>query len=449
MSSPRTLAVVGAGLAGASAALAFLDAGFRVTLYSDRTRAALRDESPATGTAIYFGQPSQDADAEIIENLYGEDALRDGFSVRVYDDAGRPSLSFDTDYRYYRAQAVDVRLRTDDRLGRFIARGGDFRVETVTPEQLDAIAATHDLTLVATGKQGLSELFAVDPRRTVYTAAQRQLLTVNATGLAVDERAFDYRSGPGAGHNLFTVHAREGAIFTGPLLHKDIGPSWVLLGFATPGGDWHRRFAQAHDAASALAIFQQLFADYFPEDAAEVARLRVIDSDRHSWLKGAVTPTVREPVGFTRGGHVVAALGDTAISFDPIAGQGAQNISIQVAALVRAARQHAGPFDADWLRAQFDAHWQAHGHAATEVTRLFLGDPHYADHAGLLFPAAALAPQRGGAAFFRLLSEPALLLQHASVAAFTDYLQAEIGEPLDQLLPRFVPATAFSRREPT
>jgi 2-polyprenyl-6-methoxyphenol hydroxylase-like FAD-dependent oxidoreductase len=447
MSQKRKIAIIGAGLAGVSAALGLQKAGFAVTLWSDKTRKALRDESPATGTAIYFGQPSQDADAEIIEDLYGNDSYADGFSVRAYNEDRTPLLAFDTDYRYYRAQAVDVRLRTDDRLGRFIERGGDFRVEAVTQDSLDAIAATHDLTLIATGKQGLVNLFAVDQERTVYKTPQRHLLTVNVTGLPHHASTFDYRSKVGWKHNLFTAHATEGEIFTGPLLHKDDGQSWVLLGFARPGGDWQKRFAQATDAASALAIFQQLFHDYFPEDAAEIDQLHVIESDPQSWLKGAVTPTVRKPVGLTSGGHVVAALGDTAISFDPIAGQGAQNISIQVAALVRAAKDRQGAFDAAWITDQFDAHWERHGYGATEVTRLFLGDPKYAEHAGLLFPAAAVNESKGGAAFFRFLSEPSLITSRQTRGAFAKYIEEETGETVENLLSRFVPADVFATKE--
>ncbi|MDR3177733.1 MAG: FAD-binding protein, partial [Campylobacteraceae bacterium] len=107
----RKAAVIGAGIAGSSAALGLLDAGFDVTLYSDKSRKDLRDNVTATGTAIYFGKPSQEADAKIIENLYGEDSFTDGFSVRGYGADKKPLLSFDVDFRYFRAQGVDPRLR--------------------------------------------------------------------------------------------------------------------------------------------------------------------------------------------------------------------------------------------------------------------------------------------------------------------------------------------------
>lgn len=67
--APRSIAIIGAGLAGTGAALALARAGYRVDLYSDRTRDALRDEVPATGTAILFGA-SRTADAQIPQSHF-------------------------------------------------------------------------------------------------------------------------------------------------------------------------------------------------------------------------------------------------------------------------------------------------------------------------------------------------------------------------------------------
>ncbi|MGK8468715.1 cadherin repeat domain-containing protein, partial [Nocardia cyriacigeorgica] len=57
--STRSAAVIGAGQTGVTAALGLLDAGFDVTLYSDRDQRALRDDVPATGTALEFGETQQ------------------------------------------------------------------------------------------------------------------------------------------------------------------------------------------------------------------------------------------------------------------------------------------------------------------------------------------------------------------------------------------------------
>jgi len=76
-----SVAVVGAGVTGTSAALGFLDAGFDVTLYSDRDRESLRDKVPPTGVGVLFGS-SRDWDAQIIDDLY-EVGNTTGISVRL------------------------------------------------------------------------------------------------------------------------------------------------------------------------------------------------------------------------------------------------------------------------------------------------------------------------------------------------------------------------------
>ncbi|MBB4855578.1 hypothetical protein HNP40_002985 [Mycobacteroides chelonae] len=50
--------------------------------------------------------------------------------------------------------------------------------------------------------------------------------------------------------------------------------------------------------------------------------LNGIEEDPHSWITGAVTQLVRHGVGHTADGHPVAALEDTVVAYDPIAGQG-------------------------------------------------------------------------------------------------------------------------------
>ena len=50
-----TVAIIGAGQTGASAALALAQRGVEVTLYSDRSQESLRNDVPATGTAVIFG----------------------------------------------------------------------------------------------------------------------------------------------------------------------------------------------------------------------------------------------------------------------------------------------------------------------------------------------------------------------------------------------------------
>ncbi|MET9201301.1 styrene monooxygenase/indole monooxygenase family protein [Gordonia sp. NPDC003585] len=441
--SRRKVAIVGAGLAGTSAALGFADAGFDVTLYSDRDRASLRNEVPPTGVGVLFGK-SREWDAEIIDDLY-EVGNTTGISVRLHSGSGDERadvLEFNPDYGYV-AQAVDLRLRADDRLGRFLDRGGRFSVESVDLDRLDAIAADADITLVATGKGGLSTLFPVDESRTHYREPQRRLLQVTLTGLDHGPQTFAYRSSEGGGHSLFNLDSENGEVFVGPFLHKDAGATWSFIVFAKPGGAWAPKIDDVHDAASARAAIVEIFDEYFPHDAPVIEKLQVIESDPVSWLKGAVTPTVRQAVATTRSGHPVAAIGDTAIAVDPVAGQGAQNTLIQVAELVKAAAANDGEFSAEWLSQEFEKHWERRGKAAVEVTRLYLGDPDYATHLELSFPAAAV-DEKIASALFGLLSEPNPLLTLESRDDVLGFISAVAGEPADDVLGRFEPAGRFT-----
>ncbi|MEV0367135.1 styrene monooxygenase/indole monooxygenase family protein [Nocardia fusca] len=441
--SHRKAAVIGAGQTGVTAALGLLDAGFTVTVYSDKDQRDLRDKVPATGTALIFGE-AQAAEAALGLPTYLDRApLHSGLTVRVAG-GGEELIAFDGAFDGFHGLAVDTRLKADERLTTFLERGGRFVVDPVTPERLDPIAADNDLTLVATGRGGLSQLFEVDRTRTVYDAPQRSLLTVTVTGLPHDESVFAHRSPAGGGRSGFSIVAEEGEAWWGPYLHKDAGPTWAFLGWARPGGDWEKRFAAADSAESAHRIVTDLYRDYLDWDLPEVLATKVLSEDPHSWLKGAVRPLFRRGVGHTAGGHPVAALGDTAVAYDPIAGQGAQSGLIQAQRLVAAAATHDGAFDDAWITAQYEAFLDARAEDAAKVTRLFLSDPEFAEIGGQFFSAAAADP-RFASALVGTLHRPQAARPVNSVADAHQLIAQVTGEDAAEVLGRFRPAGRFSR----
>ncbi|WP_433715120.1 styrene monooxygenase/indole monooxygenase family protein [Nocardia sp. CA-084685] len=442
--STRSAAVIGAGQTGVTAALGLLDAGFDVTLYSDRDQRSLREDVPATGTALEFGETQQAESALGLDTYTGRAPRHTGLSVRIAGPEREELIQFDGHFDGFVGVAVDTRLKADERLTAFLERGGRFVVEQVTPDKLDTIAAAVDLTLVATGRGGLSDLFAIDQARTPYDAPQRSLLTVTVTGIGHDESVFAHRSRAGGAHSGFSIFAEQGEGWWGPYLHKDVGPSWAFLGWARPGSEWESRFAAADSAESAHRIVQDLYRDFIDWDLPEVLETRVIAEDPHSWLEGAVRPVVRSGVGRTAGGHVVASLGDTSAAYDPIAGQGAQSGLIQAQRLVAAAAVHEGPFDADWISAQYAAFLAARGDAANKVTRLFLGDPELADIGNQLFAAAAV-DQRFANALVGLLHGPQPFLGVDSLESAAEFIAQVTGADAEALLGRFTPAGRFSR----
>lgn len=441
--STRKAAIIGAGQTGATAALGLLDAGFEVTVYSNLDRDALRNDVPPTGTALIFGA-AQDAEEALGLPTYRDRApLHSGLTVRIAG-GGDELIAFDGEFDGYAGLAVDTRLKAGERLEAFVERGGAFVVDDVTPEKLDVIAAANDLTLVATGRGGLSDLFPIDTARTVYDAPQRSLLTVIVTGLGHDESVFAHRSPAGGGRSGFSILAEQGEAWWGPYLHKDVGPSWAFLGWARPGSDWEKRFAAADSARSAHRIVQDLYRDHLDWDLPEVLATEVIESDPHSWLKGAVRPVVRAGVGATAGGHTVASLGDTSVAYDPIAGQGAQSGLIQAQRLVEAAKAHEGPFDAAWLTGQYEAFLAARSDAAAKVTRLFLSDPEFGEIGNQFFAAAAVDPRFAGA-LVGLLHRPQPFLDVNSPEDAQAFIAEVTGADASELLGKFQPAGRFDR----
>jgi len=445
-STNRTVAIIGAGQTGISAAVGFLNAGFDVTVYSDRSRQSLFRDVSATGTAVTFGL-SQESEAALgVDTFAGRAPQVTGISARTITGSGHDHtelLDFDTDFPGFEAIGVDTRLKVDERIVQFEEKGGTFIVEAVDPERLDTIAGRHDLTLVATGKGGLSRLFSVDDARSPYRSPQRSVLLLTVEGLDHGPDVFAHRSPAGGKHQAFNF-ADQGEGWWGPYLHKDAGPSWSFLGWARPGSEWERRFQSVTDAHSAHKVVIDLHREYFDWDLPEVLRTRVIAEDPHSWLQGAVTPTVRNALGHTASGHRVVALGDTAVAYDPITGQGAQSGFIQAAALVAAARDHEGEFDDAWITDTYHRFLTSRVDAANLATRIFLRDPVFADYAAVLFPAAATNP-KFAAALFGLLSDPSPVLSINSVDDAKALISAVAGEDADSILAKFAPAGRFSR----
>ncbi|WP_305781650.1 hypothetical protein [Nocardia arizonensis] len=188
----------------------------------------------------------------------------------------------------------------------------------------------------------------------------------------------------------------------------------------------------------------ELYRDQIDWDLPEVLATRPIAEDPHSWLKGAVRPIVRAGLGRTASGHVVGSLGDTAVTYDPIAGQGAQSGLIQAQRLVAAAGAHEGPFDEAWLSARYAEFLAARGNGAARTTRLFLSDPELGAVAEPFFAAAAV-DHRFASKLVGLLHDPQPILGIETAADAADYITKVTGESAADLLARFQPAGRFAR----
>lgn len=430
-----TVAIIGAGQTGASAALALARHGINVTLYSDRSQESLRDDVPATGTALIFGEALAAERKLGLGTYVGTAPAITGMTHRIVGGDGAELIGFDGAFAGFAAEAVDVRRKADDRITGFRNLGGDFVIGRIDEDALDQIAAVHDLTLVATGKGGLTGLFPRDAARSPYDAPQRRVVMLTVQGLGYGEDVFAHRSPQGGRHAAFSYYGDQGETWWGPYLHKDAGPVWSFLWWAKPGSAWERRQAAVGDRASALEAVRSLYRDYLPWDLPEIEEFRVIESDPFSWQKGAVTPVVRAGLGHTKSGRPVASLGDTSIAFDPIAGQGAQGGLVQTSLYVDRILAHDGVFDDAWITDSFEGYYAYRGAAAEKVTRVFLGHPE-TDPLAEVLVSAANGSARFASALFGLLSEPRPLLAVNTADDAKAFVTDATGETAETVLAR-------------
>ncbi len=181
------------------------------------------------------------------------------------------------------------------------------------------------------------------------------------------------------------------------------------------------RFELATSGAETLERVKRVVGELFPWDEPFVRDMTL--ADPHGWLVGKVVPTVRKPAARLASGRVVAALGDTAISYDPIAAQGANSGIKQARHLVAGlvARGDA-PLDEMWITATFESFFNEHAHAAYTFSSILL-EPLTAPAKELLiaqYGSDGRADNRGGAqrvanAFVENFNDPRLL-----TPAFTD-----------------------------
>jgi 2-polyprenyl-6-methoxyphenol hydroxylase-like FAD-dependent oxidoreductase len=358
----RRIAIIGSGQAGLIAAHGLNRAGYDVTLYSDRTPEQWLHECTPTGTAARFDM-SLEYERELGLNHWEKEAPQGfGAHLTVCPSPGNRLLTL-TGRLDRPFMAIDLRLQSHRWMYDLQERGGNLVFMQVTVDRLDKIVAAHDLTLVATGRGGMSHVFERDHVRTLESPP-RNLALVIVRGTPMGFEGIPFLP------VKFNVFDGIGEAFWIPYYHKDLGPTWNLLFEAHQGGPFDR-FREARTGEEVLDVAKQLIREYVPWDFAWVKNAEL--ADRHGWLLGHFTPVVRMPVGRLPSGRLVMALGDTAMTLDPVAGQGANNGVKLARHIVESIVAHGDlPFEAQWMNATFDDFYQRHGEMGNRFTNLLL-----------------------------------------------------------------------------
>ena len=364
----RKIAIIGCGSSAMILAHALLNhGGYDVAVYSEKT-ASEWYAGPPTGTPFVAGE-NIDIERELgLEHWEDEMFFGDGVMLDFRPHRDAAPLTVRGRFGKLGA-AVDLRTRVRRWMNDFEKRGGRLFIEHVTAARADEISRAADLTILATGKGDLGSLVPRDPDRSEFDRPQRRLIASIVTGV----RGWGLRTGHLTRPVKFTFFADAGEWFFVPFTHKTAGPSYALNFMVRPGS-YLDRFGDADTCAAFVAIAKSTIAELAPEDMSAVETLRPVD-DRFNYLPFAagITPLVRRAHGTLPSGKLVMPLGDTAITYDPIGGQGYNSAARHSRAVADAIiARGAAAFDPAWANEVFDGFWEAHGRWACEWNNLML-----------------------------------------------------------------------------
>ncbi len=359
----KKIAIIGSGYTGLLSAHALLQKGYKVSLHTDRSAEDWLNNSRPTGTAARF-EMALNYERELGLNHW-EDLAPKGRGVHLIfspkDNNTLITLAGKLSSTYF--QAVDLRLQSHRWMNDFEEEGGEIHIEKVDIDRLDSISKENDLTLVATGKGQLSELFPRDTKRSVYQKPQRKLVMLNVVGAELGFDGVPYLP------VKFNLTAQHGEAFWVPYYHRDHGACWSLVFEIKEGGKLDR-FDDCSTGEELVERAKEVIKEVYPYDYDWCKNMKI--ADEMSWLTGSVLPTVKRSFGKLPSGHVVMPLGDALISMDPIGGQGANLCSKQVQHTVASIIAHEGNYDENWMEKTFEEFWEEHGKATVKFNNAFL-----------------------------------------------------------------------------
>lgn len=370
----RSVAIVGAGQSGGQLALGLLHSGYRVTLVSDRGADEVRHGPVMSSQCMFDAALQTERDLDL--NTWEASAPRIE-AIDYHLRAGDEEVAWRGGLEAY-AQSVDQRLKCAAWIERFVAAGGEFQRSSADVAFLEALAASHDLVVVSTGKGDLGRLFPRDDARSPFTSPQRVLALTYVRGMSAD---------PDGNAVRFNVVPGVGEYFVFPALTL-AGPCDIMVFEGVPGGPmdcWSEVATPEEHLTTSLEILRA----HFPREYARCADVAL--TDPAGVLVGAITPTVRKAVGVLPSGRRVLGMGDAVILNDPVTGQGS-NTAAKFASYYLESIVDRGDdaFDERWMGATFENFWRGWAQWVVGWTNSLLAEPPAA--VGALMAAAVTSP---------------------------------------------------------
>lgn len=399
----KKIAIIGCGSSAMILSHALLNqGGFDVTVFSEKSAQQWYD-GPPTGTPFVAGE-NIDIERELgIEHWEDEMFFGDGIMLDFRPSRFVEPLTIRGRFAKLGA-AVDLRTRVRRWMDDYVTRGGRLIIERVSPERVDSIAQSADLTVLATGKGELGSMIERDDERSEFDGSQRQMFASIAKGVS----GWGLRNKHLTRPIKFTFFGDAGEWFFVPFTHRTKGPCYAINFMVRPG-NYLDRFSGAKNCDEFLHLVRQTINELAPEDKPAIEGLIPVN-DKFNFLPFAagIVPVVRKSHATLASGNIVIPLGDAGIIYDPIGGQGYNSAARHAKWLADCIIEHRGPkFNGTWAETVFDEFWESHGRWACAWNNLMLkGLP---PATGRALQYAAENPDFGDAIFKNYFNPSALM----------------------------------------
>ncbi len=341
----RSIAIVGAGQAGLPIAFGLLDKGYDVTVVTNRTPDDVRKGKVMSSQCMF--DPALQVERDLGINDWEEmcpPVEGIGFAVPHPEQAGAKVIDWSARLDKY-AQAVDQRVKMPVWLEQIEARGGKVVIQDAGIAELETLAATHDLVLLAAGKGEVVRLFERDASRSPFDKPQRALALTYVHGLVptANYSRVSFNLIPGVGeYFVFPAYTHSGACD-------------IMVFEGVPGGPldcWRDvKTPQEH-----LAVSKRFLDTFLPWEGERARHVELTDAN--GILAGSFAPTVRKPVITLPSGRMILGVGDAVVTNDPITGQGSNNAAKAAKVYLDAILAHGDrAFTREFMEQTFERYW--------------------------------------------------------------------------------------------
>jgi hypothetical protein len=358
---PRKIAIVGAGQAGLLLGVALLDQGHQVTMLTNRSAEDVWNGKVLSSQFIF--DPKLQIERDWHMNQWESACPRtDGiaFTVPNPDGSGTKAIHWHAKLHAY-GQSVDQRVKMPGWMDEFVRRGGKLSIVNAGLSELEDLAATHDLVLLAGGKGEIVNLFGRNEGRSPVKQPMRQLALTYVTGMKRHDyiECVNFNLIPGVGeYFVFPALTTAGPYGSGKTQACDI-----MVFEGVPGGPMDC-WSDVKSAEQHLQVSLDILKKFLPWEYERSRDCQLTDAN--GILAGRIAPTVRNAVLSLPSGRKVMGLGDAILVNDPITGQGSNNATMGAKHYFDAiTARGAESFDEAWMNRVFDGLYD--GYAASVV----------------------------------------------------------------------------------